>query len=375
MNSIRPGEFQEIELPIKEIKRKVEGAEYFVQFALVLKENTDWAKVGHEIASEQLPLKWEKKKIKDLKAESLLKLTSESDTNVLKLNGDKFSMAFDKKSGALISYVFRGVELIHSSSFLPEFWRPQTDNDRRGVKTHKSMGIWKEASQKRELQGLDVKQVSESELLVSVSFLLADGKASWKAVYRIFGNGFFKIDIKLNADANLPNLPRLGQSFGMSNSFKRIKWLGRGPFENYCDRNSAAYVGLYQKELDDFMEEYVLPQENANRTGIRWMSFRNNNGYGLQILGDQNLNMSARRHNFQQIEKANHPCELPESDFIRVQVDGQHMGVGGNDSWSRNASPIKKYRIPAGSYSYSFWLKPLNLKEDEDRKRILGLKE
>lgn len=370
LNSILPGEFQEIHLQISEPKKKLEGAEYFVQFSLVLKENTGWAKAGYEIASEQLPLKWEKKKIKDLNAESLSKLTSESDENVLKLRADKFSMAFNKKSGALTSYVFRGVELINSSSFLPEFWRPQTDNDKRGAKTHKGMGIWKEASQKRVLQSLDVKQVSKTEIWVSVNFLLADGKASWKAVYRIFGNGFVKADIKLNADANLPNLPRLGQSFGMPDSFHSIKWLGRGPFENYCDRNSAAYIGLYQNELDDFMEEYVFPQENANRTGIRWMSFRNSKGYGLQILGNQNLNMSARRHNWQEIEKASHPYELPGSDSIRVQVDGQHMGVGGNDSWSKNAAPIKKYRIPSRNYDYSFWLKPLLSKSKENRIKI-----
>ena len=114
----------------------------------------------------------------------------------------------------------------------------------------------------------------------------------------------------------------------------------------------------------------MAQSQNANRTGIRWMSFRNSKGYGLQILGNQNLNMSARPWTWQQIEKAAHPYQLPQNDFIKVQIDGLHMGVGGNDSWSKNAAPIKKYRIPAGNYEYSFWLKPLDAKGIEDRKSI-----
>lgn len=370
LNTILSGDYQEFELPISEPKQKVEGAAYFINFSLVLKANVSWAKAGHEIASEQLSLKWENKMVTDLKAESLPKLVYESDETVLKLKGDNFSMAFDKNTGALISYVYRGVDLIHSPSLLPEFWRPQTDNDRRGAKTHKSMAVWKKASQNRELETLDVKQINESEIVVSLGFILAEGKATWKADYHIFGNGYIKADIKLNADAKLPNLPRLGESLGMPDSFKSIKWLGRGPFENYCDRNSSAYVGLYQQELDDFIEEYVLPQENANRTGVQWMSFRNSEGLGLQILGEQDLNMSARPWTWMQIEKAMHPYELPQNDFIRVQIDGLHMGVGGNDSWSKNAAPIKKYRIPAGNYEYSFWIKPLSFKTEENKKKI-----
>ncbi|MDE5416740.1 DUF4981 domain-containing protein [Labilibaculum sp. DW002] len=370
LKNILPGESQKIYLQINEPKNKLEGAEYFIQFSLVLKENTDWAKAGHEIASEQLPLIWKRKKIKNLNAEKLSMLTAESNENILKLRSDKFSVVFDKETGALTSYLFRGVELINSPSFLPEFWRPQTDNDKRGARTHESMKVWKEASQVRVLQSLDVKKVSDSESLVSVSFLLADGKARWKADYHVFGNGFIHLDIKLNADVNLPNLPRLGQSLEMPDSFQSIKWLGHGPFENYCDRNSATYIGLYQKELDDFMEDYVFPQENANRTGICWMSIRNSEGYGLQILGSQKLNMSARSWTWQQIEKAAHPYQLPQNNFIKVQIDGLHMGVGGNDSWSKNAAPIKKYRIPADNYGYSFWLKPLDSKGIEDRKSI-----
>lgn len=370
MESLAAGESAILQLPVSELKRKLEGAEYFVNLSVRLKEAASWAKAGHEIASEQLALEWNARAVKNLDGSQLSPISYQWKDSLLWVEGKDFSLVMNQRTGSLDSYAYKKEVLIQEPSLQPEFWRPQTDNDRRGAKTHKKLGLWKKASLNAKPESFALEQIRESEIKVSVTFLFADGKAKWKADYHIFGNGFVKAEIHMDADSTLPNLPRIGQSLALPNTFEQIKWLGRGPFENYCDRKSASFIGLYEQKLENFMEEYVYPQENANRSDVRWMSFRNKQNSGIQILGEQGLNMSARKHNWQQIEAASHPYELPETNFIRLQIDGQHMGVGGNDSWSKNASPIKKYRIKAGKYSYSYWLKPMNAKSKENRKRI-----
>jgi beta-galactosidase len=141
--------------------------------------------------------------------------------------------------------------------------------------------------------------------------------------------------------------------------YKQITWFGKGPQETYIDREYAGVVGLYKMNIDEFITPYIKPQENGNRTGVRWMRFTASDGRGIEVTGKDHLSMSAWPWTEEQLEKANHTNELPGNDFITVNIDLKQMGVGGNDSWSQRAVPLKQYQIKAGKYSYSFTVRPV----------------
>ena len=136
-----------------------------------------------------------------------------------------------------------------------------------------------------------------------------------------------------------------------------IKWYGRGPQENYPDRKTGYQVGLYQLYLDDFITDYAAPQDNANRSDVRWFSLSGQNGTGIKITGLQPLCFRAWPYSEEDLVQALHPYQLPDRDFINLNIDFTIHGVGGNDSWG--ARTLDKYTWPGNApYSYGFILEP-----------------
>ena len=122
--------------------------------------------------------------------------------------------------------------------------------------------------------------------------------------------------------------------------------------------------------IEQFMEPYVLPQENGNRTDVRWMSLSNRENLGLMVVADSLLSMSAWPYTEENINLAKHTNELHEAGFITLNIDMKQMGVGGNTSWPNDAAPIEKYQIIARPYHYSFWLLPLRKKLQANQNAI-----
>ena len=135
-----------------------------------------------------------------------------------------------------------------------------------------------------------------------------------------------------------------------------MAYLGRGPHENYWDRNTGAAVGLYSGSVEDMIHVYVRPQENGNRTDVRWLTLTDDDGTGLLAVGMPLLSISAWPFSMKDLEQAKHIHELPRRDFITVNLDDKQMGVGGDDSWGARTHP--EYMLPAKPYTYRFRLKP-----------------
>jgi beta-galactosidase len=128
--------------------------------------------------------------------------------------------------------------------------------------------------------------------------------------------------------------------------------------ENYIDRNYGFDAAIYSQDISDFMEPYAVPQENGNRTDVRWMFLSNKNNEGLLVVADSLLSMSAWPYTEENIKNAKHTIDLKDAGYITLNIDLVQMGVGGNDSWSDVAAPLEKYQIPAKDYHYSFFLMP-----------------
>jgi beta-galactosidase len=144
---------------------------------------------------------------------------------------------------------------------------------------------------------------------------------------------------------------------GIPGEFRTMTWFGRGPQENYADRRTGAAVGLYSGRVDDLIYPYLEPQENGNRTEVRWVTFTNPAGFGLRATGLPLLCVSAWPYEMAELERVKHPYQMRRSPNLTLNLDYRQMGVGGDDSWG--ALPHPEYRLPARPYHYRFRLSPL----------------
>jgi beta-galactosidase len=139
-----------------------------------------------------------------------------------------------------------------------------------------------------------------------------------------------------------------------------MAFYGKGPFENYWDRNGAAEVNIFDGSVSDFYYNYTKPQESSNHTCVRWLALTNSSNSGLMVIGEKPIQTSVWPYTAEIIRKAQHPTELVEADELTVNISHKMAGVGGNDSWSMNARPIKKYRLLEKEYSFGFKLVPVS---------------
>ena len=151
-------------------------------------------------------------------------------------------------------------------------------------------------------------------------------------------------------------MPRFGMQMSMPAEFTTFTWYGRGPHETYWDRKTGAAVGLYSGQVSEIVHDYVRPQENGNRTDVRWVGLTNNKGEGLIALGMPLLSVSAWPYTMEALESARHINELKQGKNITVNIDYKQMGVGGDNSWGARTHP--EYTLPAKPYRYSFCLRP-----------------
>ncbi len=158
--------------------------------------------------------------------------------------------------------------------------------------------------------------------------------ADYTLRYTLNSTGQIQVEADyLPKNDTIPKIPKFGMRMQIKNKFNYIKWYGRGPFENYPDRKTAAIIGLYESKLENFVTNYAVPQDNANRCDVRWVTLEDQNGNLIKIEGLQPLCFRAWPYNEDDLEKANHPFDLPRRDFINLNIDLNIHGVGGDDSW------------------------------------------
>lgn len=362
--NLAPNKATQLIIPFKNPKLKI-GAEYFVRIAFVLKSNLKWANKGHEIA-------WQQIKLNDYKPFKASKVKANAVTvNNQTISGKNFKIVFDVQTGMLDSYKFKGTDVIENG-LRPSFWRPVTDNDRLGGKTDKRLTVWETASKERTIKTFNIKKTSDNKAEVTAMFAFKDTNATMEVKYTIDGNGTILIENNFKGDENAPMLPRLGLQLETPKTFDRLTWLGKGPHENYIDRELGADVGLYNESVSNDYHAYIRPQESSNKTEVRWFSLTNSIGKGLKISAvSDNLSISAWPYTTQDIDTAVHTYDLKPRDFITVNVDYRQMGVGGDDSWSEKALPHEPFRVPATDYFYNFIIQPVSSPKDLGRSIIL----
>ena len=362
---IKPEESFDYTVPIK--KPELEpGVEYWLEISFRLRENTLWAEVGHEVAWEQFKMPWvaEKTVLSTTEMPSL-KLVKKNDQVVL--YGDDFALTFDLQKGTMSSFIFRGTELIRRG-LQPDFWRAPTDND-RGNKMPKRCAVWREAGKHWQIKDKKVEQISPQEVIIQFNGEIPEIEAAYNVKYSCYGSGDVVVDINYQTDKdNLPEMPKFGMQMEMPPGFEIFTWYGRGPQETYWDRKLGARVGLYRGTVDEQFVDYSEPQENGNKTDVRWVSLTNKYGVGLLAVGMPLLSVTAKHYTTKDLETHKYSYQMKRKDFVTLNLDYKQMGVGGDNSWG--AKPHPEFMLTEKSYSYQFRLKPFA--ENENRAMTLS---
>ena len=341
--------------------------ELLLNILFKLKKAESLLPAGHVVAKKQLtilPYKTPDLAISNM-PNSNIKVCAptviENDVNYLIVEGEHFRLDFDKHDGYLCKYEINGRQLLNEGSKLtPNFWRAPTDND-LGAGLQKKYAAWKNTG----IYLNELEQKVENDLvIVNSEYTMEAVKAKLYLTYTINNCGAVKITQKMTVDqsATVSDLFRFGMQVQICEELEQVSYYGRGPIENYSDRNNSTWLGKYRQTVSDQFYSYIRPQENGTRTDIRWWKLMGKGGNGLKLIADAPCSVSALHYSIEVLDdgerkEQRHSEFLPCVDYINLCIDKVQMGVGGVNSWG--ASPLKDYRLPYQDYEFSFLLQPV----------------
>ena len=310
------------------------GGEYVLTAYAVLAEDTIWAEKGHEISFAQQIVKT---------PEITAPMTAHKAEIVygdfcIGVNGEGFSMQFDKREGGVSSLVYNGVEYITRAPKV-SFFRAHTDND-TGAGYPCENAQWQIAGKCAKLLGFETKENADS-LEVTFKFLAPTVPSfEYKVTYIAYFDGRLGVKAEYDGVKGLSDMPVFAMDFKMKKQYDQFTFYGMGPDENYIDRNNGARLGVYTLTALENFTKYLNPQECGNRTGVRYVNVYEENGAGLNFTATENpFEMSVLPYNAYELDNAMHRDELPDPTYTWVRIAAKQMGVGGDDSWG---APVHK---------------------------------
>ena len=320
------------------LRESAPGDELAVTVSFTLKENTLWAKAGHEVAFGQTVLPREVKK-----PACTAPLEIVQGTFNLGVRGEGFSVLFSALRPGLSSYVYGGRELLVQMP-APNFWRAPTDND-RGNQMPQRYAQWKLASLYAAAETVPDIEPREHSIRVAYRYKLPTAPESGCTVsYEVFGDGTVKTELDYTPVEGLTDMPEFGMLFRLPAELETLRWYGLGPAETYADRMRGGRLGIWEGAVRDQLAGYLRPQECGNHCGVRWAHVLDRKGRGIEFAGDA-LSVNVLPWTPHELENALHAHELPPVNYTVARVALQQMGIGGDDSWGAKTHP--EYLLPA----------------------------
>lgn len=337
------------------------GAHYYVNISYQLREDTNYASSGHELATAQFELPLYKEGIV-VRPEGILNVEKEHTT--LHVKGANFSLDFNLVNGNLMNIVRDGMQVLSKGPRLT-LWRAPISNDMEIIDKLKK--VYFLHLEHEVVMNIDY-HMEGNILKVEVDTINSTTNSAWhfktKYVYTVCPSGDILIDVEGTPSGRVdlaPDmLPRIGVSMHLDKSMEHVRYFGMGPGENYADSKEAAQMGLYANTVDGLFTNYVIPQENGNHMGCKWVSMTNDRGMGLLASTEGDFNFSASWYEDKDLDDAKHTCDLVKRDYIVFNVDYKQNALGTNScgQWQ-----LDKYRAKFEDFKLSFRLTPFNNKE------------
>ena len=361
---VKPGKTATVRIPFS----APQGAgEWLLNIDYTLKKADGVLPAGHVVAREQLRLT----ELPAADTSVALAATPNSaaaqarivdnDAAFLIVKGNDFSIDFSRDNGFMSRYNVGGSEMLYDGAQLtPNFWRAPTDND-YGAGLPGKLAAWKNPDMK--LLGLASSQ-TDGIVTVTASYDMPSVKGTLEMTYVINGIGDVKVteNFKASKGADAPELFRFGMQMPMPGQYDRIVYYGRGPIENYADRNHSTRLGIYSQTVAEQFYPYVRPQETGTKTDIRRWYQLNQSGNGLEFTAEAPFSASALNYSIESLdegpEKHNvHAPEVSRVPYTNLLIDKAQLGLGCVDSWYSTALP--QYHLPYGDYTFTFVMKPV----------------
>jgi beta-galactosidase len=355
--------------------------ECILTISFVTKETTNWAEAGHEVAWEQFVVPTPALEKKEEMEE--FRLSARENYNELTVTGSGFKYVFDKKTGQIVSLNFNGTEYLEGG---PNFnvWRAPLANDidpwgsSRFKSEYITPGLGRSID--NQLRTLGMKElVSEADEIEVLKRSKASIKIKMKVfsnstrkfeygnvwlgassaferneVWTIFPDGTIELEQEIIPGGPMPGmLQKIGLQFELPKQFSNVEWYGRGPFENYPDRKTGAKIGRYSSNASEMYVPYIFPQDYGNRSDVRWLKVENNEGKGLMIRGEDELNFSLHKFTTDNLDRAVYTYQLEEAPHTILNVDYEVSGVGGTA-----IRQMQRYRVMPRAVNYKLTIKP-----------------
>ena len=341
--------------------------EVLLNVAFKLKNTETLLPAGFAVAQQQLSVR-EYKAPENLLTEkkiahdyTLTPVVEDNDSYYLIVKGENFHIDFERRSGYLSLYDVNGLSILDEGAQLtPNFWRAPTDND-MGAGLQKKYLAWKNP----EIKLTSLEHATENGLVVvTAKYDMPTVSAKLTLTYRINKEGAIEVTQSMTTDKNakVSNMFRFGMRAALNKNLSNIQYYGRGPIENYADRNNSTNIGKYAQTVDEQFYSYIRPQETGTKTDIRWWNQTNKGGNGIQLVGKTPFSASALHYTMESLddglEKGQRHSELvPQTDCVNFCIDKVQMGLGCVNSWG--ALPLDKYMVPYQDYEFTFVIKPI----------------
>lgn len=345
-----------------------ESGEWLLNVKYIQKTSENLVPAGHVVAKNQIVLKGYD--ASDMKFENIAEknipviapVANDENVNCLEVSGETFNIQFNKQNGFMDSYCVNGTQMINEDAQLtPNFWRAPTDND-YGAGLQNKYAVWKNP----EIKLVSMKHESVNDMIVvSAEYDIASVSAKLYLTYTINNQGAVKVTQKMVADksAKVSDMFRFGMQMPMPESFENIVYYGRGPVENYIDRNHSTDIGIYSQTVTEQFYPYIRPQENGTKTDIRWWKLFNEEGKGLMFVAEKPFSASALHYTMESLDDGSeknqrHSNEVVQSNLTNLLIDKVQQGLACVDSWG--AIPRPEYRIPYDDYEFTFIMTPIS---------------
>lgn len=359
MPSVPARKNRTLDIPFVMPARATAGAVYHLNLSFRLAADQTWASSGTEMAWAQFELPVKSVAVPALRVADMPRLTVQETAAAIVVKGASFEFEFDKVNAVIAAWSHEGQSLLKSGPKMT-FWRATTDNDRGGLAR-----VWREnmlhLMQQRTI-GVELKVLAKGRA-VQIKAQVKLAPPVWSCgyvcdmVYTLYGNGDLALDIAGVPQGQWPDmLPRIGLEMSLPLEFEKARWFGRGPGECYNDTKQANRFGVWQAGLDDLMTSYIYPQENGNRTDVKWASLRSPSGAGLLAVAAKQMDFSAHRYTTQDLEDARHTCDLEPRDEIILHLDYGQNGIG---TASCGPGPAEKYWLKPEPFQFSVRLLPV----------------
>jgi beta-galactosidase len=357
--NIEPDDTVGYDLALKELD---EEGEYFLNLYFRLKEDSYYAEKGFAISQQQFLLKPFNHKVDRSPIPESEIFSREEKNKDLTIFNDYFSARFDLVSGKLLSYYLHGQRILETGPE-PQFWRATTDNERGAVKKgggnrNKPLDIWKNSGDFQLTNFQSILKPDSAIIIVSADQPKIGSSVELRYIFISDGSLDFQMSWDPR-DKKLPMMPKFGSEMILSPEFDNVTWYGQGPDPTYPDRQFE-FIGIYDRKVEDLWVSYNRPQENGNRSEVRWVDFLNENGQGVRVTSSDLFNFSARNNSQNEIANVEYEFQLSKSNRIYLSLDQFVNGIGGTTSWGSGAYPLNEYRLMPEKYHFQFSLTPIS---------------